>query len=88
MSNLMSSNAVHDEQFEQFKAKIGEKIKALRINKGFSQKEAAKRAGLHPTYLNHVESGRRNFSLKILYQICKALGGDPSEILRDTLTES
>ncbi len=86
MSKMVSTGDKPDEQLEQCLDCIGENIRELRISKNLSQKEAAKLADLHPTYLNHVEYGRRNFSIKVLCQICNALDVLPEQVLKGALS--
>lgn len=53
---------------------FGDKVKELRIIKGWSQEELAKRAGLHRTYIGSIERSERNVSLINVEKIAKALG--------------
>ena len=53
---------------------FGLRIKALRQEKGLSQEKLAELADLHRTYINLVESGKRNISLKNIQKLSKALG--------------
>ncbi len=50
-------------------------LRQLRMDAKLSQKELARRAGLHPSHLNHFESGRRYPSYPILVRLAHALGG-------------
>ena len=45
---------------------IGERMKAIRISKGFAQVEMAIKLGLAPHYYNAIERGRSNPGLKTL----------------------
>ena len=49
---------------------------SLRDAEGYSQEGFALRAGLHPTYLNSIEQGNRNISIRTADQIARALGTD------------
>jgi transcriptional regulator with XRE-family HTH domain len=60
---------------------FGDRVRAVRIEKGMSQADVAHAAGLHPTYVSGIESGRRNASVLSLYAIAVALGVAPSELL-------
>lgn len=53
---------------------FGDKVKELRLTKGWSQEELAKRAGLHRTYIGSIERSERNVSLINVERIAKALG--------------
>lgn len=61
---------------------IGEKIRKLRIAKGITQAELARRAGWMPQRLNHLERGRRtDLHVSTLRKIAAALGVKPGELL-------
>ena len=53
--------------------KVGKRIKELRNKLGLSQEAFADKAGIDRTYINSVENGRRNISIKNLEKITKAL---------------
>lgn len=52
---------------------FGDQVKRLRKDKGWSQEELAKRAGLHRTYIGSIERSERNVSLMNIERIAKAL---------------
>lgn len=52
---------------------ITKKIRELRENKGMSQAELAKAAGLSTTYISLMESGKKSPTLKSLEKISTAL---------------
>lgn len=52
----------------------GERLKALRKEKGLSQEELGFKSSLHRTYISEVERGRRNISIVNIARIAKALG--------------
>ena len=54
--------------------KFGLRIKTLRQEQKLSQEKLAEMADLHRTYINLVESGKRNISLKNILKFSKALG--------------
>ena len=66
-----------DNRFTEF----GLHLRALRLQKGLSQEEVAHRARIHVTYFSGVERGKRNPSLKTLYQIASALGVQTRDLL-------
>jgi transcriptional regulator with XRE-family HTH domain len=51
------------------KAKIGARIKELRMGKGFTQEEVAWKAEIDRTFMNHVENSRKNLSIETLEKI-------------------
>ena len=53
---------------------LGDRIRELRVAKGWSQEEMAYQAGLHRTYVGHVELGKKNISFGSLVTITAALG--------------
>ncbi|QEC67836.1 helix-turn-helix transcriptional regulator [Panacibacter ginsenosidivorans] len=54
--------------------KIGERIKALRSEKNLTQEAVAFKADVDRTYMNHVETGKRNISVVTLEKIvCNGL---------------
>ena len=55
------------------KKKFGKKVKALRIEKGWSQERLALAADLDRTYLPSIEKGERNVSIRVIEKIAKAL---------------
>lgn len=52
---------------------IGERIKKIRIEKKLTQEQLAWEANVDRTYMNHVENGRKNISVRSLEKIIKAL---------------
>ncbi len=53
---------------------VGNKIKQIRLSKGWSQEKLAQLAELDRTYLPGIEKGTRNVSLQVLERISNALG--------------
>lgn len=54
----------------------------MRIAKGWSQEELAKRAKLHRTYIGSVERHERNISLINIERIAKAFGVTPWQLIK------
>ena len=63
------------------KKRFGEKVKTLRIEKGWSQEKLALTADLDRTYVPGIEAGRRNVSIVVIEKLAKALNVDLTEIL-------
>ncbi len=61
---------------EQF----GKRLNQIRKEKGISQEELAFKAGVHRTYIGHVERADRSVSLIKIFEIAEALKIDPSEL--------
>ncbi|WP_229466735.1 helix-turn-helix domain-containing protein [Pseudoduganella plicata] len=55
----------------------------LRGEKGWSQEMLAFEAGLHRTFIAHVERRARNVSLDNVEKIARALGVKPYLLLKD-----
>jgi transcriptional regulator with XRE-family HTH domain len=61
---------------------LGRAIRFLRTEGKLSQEELALRAGTHPTYVSHIESGGRNITWTALQKISAALGVPAYELVR------
>lgn len=51
--------------------KFGNKVKKLRVEKGWSQETLAFKSGFHRTYIGMIERAERNISLKNIDRIAK-----------------
>lgn len=65
----------------QMQRKLGERVRALRKEKGFSQEGFADACGLHRTYMGSVERGETNPTLTSLATIARALKITTSKLL-------
>jgi transcriptional regulator with XRE-family HTH domain len=61
--------------------KFGDKVKALRLKKGWSQEHLAHRADLHRTYIGSIERYERNVSLLNVERIAKAFGVKAKDLI-------
>jgi len=61
---------------------FGERVRALRQKRGFSQESLALASGLDRTYVGGVERGERNISLLNIQKIAQALEVSPAELLQ------
>ncbi|MGH8543863.1 MAG: helix-turn-helix domain-containing protein [Gammaproteobacteria bacterium] len=63
---------------------IGRRIRACReaLVPPTSQERLADAAGLHRTYVGHVERGEVNLTVWNLIRLAAALGVDPAELVR------
>ncbi len=52
---------------------LGSAIKKARVEKGLSQEQLAEILDVTPTHVKHMESGRRNPSVEILFAISERL---------------
>ena len=60
--------------------KVGLMIKKYRMSKGLTQEELSFEAGLHRTYIGHVERAEKNITIKNVEKIAKGLNIDISEL--------
>ena len=51
------------------KQEFGQKIKNMRLRRGFSQEVLAERANLHRTYVTDIERGTRNLTLESISKL-------------------
>ncbi|MDO6561633.1 MAG: helix-turn-helix domain-containing protein [Paraglaciecola chathamensis] len=61
--------------------KVGEKIRSVRKEKGFSQESLALHAKLDRSYMGRIERGEANITLEMLYQLAKVLDCEAKELL-------
>jgi transcriptional regulator with XRE-family HTH domain len=61
--------------------KLGKRVRALRLDRGWTQEELAHRSGLNRSYMSDVERGRSNVSLSTLQKIARPLGISLAELL-------
>ena len=61
--------------------KIGERLRKARLEKGMTQAEVAKRAGMGTNRYAVVERGAPNMTINKLEKICEALGIKGSDII-------
>lgn len=60
-------------QLQKNRSELGQRIRALRKERGFSQEGFADACGLHRTYIGGVERGEYNIALDNIYKIAAAL---------------
>jgi len=61
--------------------RFGQRVKSLRLEKGWSQEELAQRADLHRTYIGSIERNERNVSLLNVERIAKAFGVKAKDLI-------
>ena len=66
---------------KQYLLRIGDNIRTVRRQRGYSQEEFADIAGFSRSYYTEIETGKRNISVLNLIKILKALKVDPNEII-------
>jgi DNA-binding XRE family transcriptional regulator len=65
---------------DNVRKRFGDRIRALRNDRGWSQEELADRAGLHRTYIGSVERGEQNLSLVNIERLAATLGISLAEL--------
>ncbi|MCC8141775.1 MAG: helix-turn-helix domain-containing protein [Lachnospiraceae bacterium] len=53
--------------------KMGERISFLRVSRGLSREKLAEEVNISPKFLYEIETGKKGFSVRILYDLCEAL---------------
>lgn len=71
---------MYDDEEKNVLQKIGNNIRQMRLEKGFSQEAFADYVGLHRTYMGGVERGERNISLLNLLKILRKLECQPNQV--------
>ena len=61
--------------------RLGIRIRELRTRRGWSQEAFADIAGVHRTYMGHLERGEKNLSFLSILRVANALGVTLSELL-------
>ena len=67
---------------------IGNRIKELRITKGWTQAKLAEASGIEPSNISHIERAATKLSLPTLVNIANALGATLDEIAFGSLVKS
>ena len=70
-------------EMEDIKIKFGQRVKELRLTKGYSQEKLAELADLDRTYIPGIEAGKRNVSLAVVEKIAKAFDLSISQLLNE-----
>lgn len=65
------------------KAKLGLRVKSLRLENKISQEKLAHLSNLDRTYMHSIEKGKRNISIETIEKISKALNIPIHELLKD-----
>lgn len=60
--------------------KPGLALKRIRIEKKMTQKQLAEKANIHHNYLCKIESGKNTPSALVLFDLCKNLGINLSDL--------
>ena len=63
--------------------RFGAIIKRLRLMRGWSRPVAARRIGVHPTYLGLLEKGGNMPSVETLFEVAEVFGISVTDIVRE-----
>ncbi len=63
--------------------RLGQAVRTRREEQEMSQDELAWRAEIHRAYMGTIERGGQNITVYKLFQVARALGLKPSDILSD-----
>lgn len=64
---------------------VGQRLRAIRKKRGFTQEYLAEMAGISPQHCSGIETGAAKVSLPALIQLCNALEATPNEVLLDSV---
>ncbi len=68
---------------KDIKKQVGDRVRELREEKGWSQEKLAEKANLHRTYIGQVERGEKNIGIENLVRIAKAVGVPLSAVIAE-----
>ena len=63
--------------------KLGENLRKLRNDKGWTQEKLAEVADLNPKYVGFIERGLKSPSIRNIVKLYKALDCTPSKLFKD-----
>lgn len=82
MSNILHSQDVDAPERPDVLAHVAGNVRALRVDRGFSQDALAAQAGVSRRMISGIESGEANVSLSTLDRLAQALGVSFSRLVR------
>lgn len=65
----------------QIKRLVGQRVRALRMRRGWSQEQLGFKSGLHRNYVGGIERGERNVAIVNIARLAKAFGVRPRDLL-------
>jgi len=66
---------------EAFATMVGQALRRIRQERGWTQAELAEAAGLSSNYVARLERGELVPSFLVVHQLCTALGVQPNELI-------
>ena len=67
---------------EDIKKLVGDRIRALRKERGYSQERLADKAELHYTHIGSIERGEKNWSIETLVKVANGLNVEVSDLFQ------
>lgn len=64
----------------EYTQRLSRRLKEVRKSKNLTQQELAEKAGLHLTYVGHLELGKYHPTVFVMWKISKALGVTMNEL--------
>ena len=77
----------HPPSTETILGYIGANVRRLRVARGWTQNELAKATGLKERYVQVLETGTANPTVKVLIDVADALGVIPAELFAEAKAE-
>lgn len=65
--------------------RLGDNVRRLRLEKGWSREEFADLAGIHRMHVSDIERGARNPTISIVEKLAHALQSSASTLLKHVL---
>jgi transcriptional regulator with XRE-family HTH domain len=65
----------------RFVVEFGQRVRALRLDRGLSQEALAAESGLHRTAISLIENATRSSSLETIEKLARALHVQPAEMM-------
>lgn len=66
--------------FEEYLKRTGLRIKYYRMLRNLTQSVIAENLGVEESYVSQIENGKRNITMKTLYNIASALNVEPVKL--------
>ena len=71
---------ISENEILEARKRLSIRIRELRKKKKWTQQELAEKAGLHLTYVGHLELGKYHPTVFVMWKIAKALGVSVNEL--------
>lgn len=66
---------------KEFTQKLSERLREVRKEKKLTQQELAEKAGLHLTYVGHLELGKYHPTVFVMWKVAKALDVSMNDLI-------